>query len=187
MKRHDRTTKGDLMVKHEWFVTFRYLDPVDLERWFEKQAREGWVPEKVGQWSSVRMTLTKKKRSRFRYAADMQVRPRKDYGALWEDAGWEFVGRMASLMLWRRRFSGKRPEAFTDAETVRGRSTRFVWAVVVSALVFAAGGASMLLAWRFADLGTGDSRQILAAGVLFSAAAVVLTAVAIWMARKRER
>jgi hypothetical protein len=175
------------MTKHEWFVTFRHLDPADLERWFEKQAREGWQPVRVGQWSSIRMTLTKGKRSRYRYAADMQVKPRKDYRALWEDAGWEFVGRMASLMLWRRRYRGKRPEAFTDPETIRGRSGKFVWAVAASALVFAAGGAAMLIAWRFADMGTGDSRQVLAAGILFSAAAAALSVVGFWIWRKRER
>jgi hypothetical protein len=175
------------MKKHEWFVTFRHVNPADLEEWFEAQAREGWAPEKVGQWSSLRMALTQGKRSRFRYAADMQVRPRKDYRALWEDAGWEYVGRMASLMLWRKRYRGKRPEAFTDAASVEGRSHRFVWAVVVSALVFAAGGAALLFAWGFANLSTADSRQVFAAGILFSVAAAVLAVVAVHIGRHRER
>lgn len=175
-----------MTTKHEWFVTFRHVAPTDLEKWFEKQASEGWQPETVGQWSSIRMTLTNGKRSKVRYAADIQVRPRKDYRTLWEDAGWEFVGRMASLMLWRKRYRGKRPEAFTDAASVEGRSHRFVWAVVVSALVFAAGGAAMLLAWRLADMSTSDSRQVFAAGILFSLVAAVLAVVAVVIGRKGE-
>jgi hypothetical protein len=186
MSREDRTVHDGCTTRHTWFVTFRHVNPADLEKWFEAQAREGWAPEKVGQWSSIRMTFRKGKGSRYRYAADMQVRPRKDYRALWEDAGWEFVGRMASLMLWRKRYRGKRPEAFTDAASIEGRSNRFVWAVVTSALVFAAGGLALLLAWRFGDLGTGDSRQVLAAGILFSIAAAALAVVAFWMGRKRE-
>ena len=46
-----------MTTKHEWFAAFRYVVPADFENWLEAQARDGWLCEHVGQWSSIRMTF----------------------------------------------------------------------------------------------------------------------------------
>jgi len=118
---------------------------------------------------------------------DAQVSPRPDYLATYEDAGWQHLGRMASAYVWRRSYDDQRPEAFTDAETVRARSQRFVGAVAVAGSVLAVGGLAMLLASFFADLSAGDANQMLAAGILFEAMAVALVFVARRIRRQRDR
>jgi hypothetical protein len=176
-----------MTTKREWFAAFRYVAPADFEDWLEAQAREGWLCERVGQWSSIRMTFQKGEPAKYRYVADMQVRPRPDYRSTYEDAGWEYVGRMASEWLWRRRYEGARPEAFTDAETVRARTRGFAGAAGIAAGVMAAGGLAALLAWRFADMSAGDARQMLAAGILFEAIAVAIALAALRIRAQRER
>jgi len=81
---------------HAWFVPYRYPAPADLESWLEAQAREGWLLEHVGQWSSIRMTFQKGEPATYRYVIDAQVSPRPDYLATYQDAGWQHLGRMAS-------------------------------------------------------------------------------------------
>jgi hypothetical protein len=174
-------------TKREWFAAFRYVAPADLEDWLETQAHEGWRLEHVGQWSSILMTFQKGEPATYRYVIDAQVSPRPDYLATYQDAGWEHLGRMASAHVWRRRYDDLRPEAFTDAETVRARSQRFVGAVTVAASVLALGGLAMLLASFFADLSAGDANQMLAAGILFASMAVLLIFVAVRIWRQRDR
>jgi len=174
-------------TKREWFAAFRYVAPADFEDWLEAQAREGWLLEHVGQWSSILMTFQKGEPATYRYVIDAQVSPRPDYLATYEDAGWQHLGRMASAYVWRRSYDDQRPEAFTDAETVRARSQRFVGAVAVAGSVLAVGGLAMLLASFFADLSAGDANQMLAAGILFEAMAVALVFVARRIRRQRDR
>jgi len=174
-------------TKREWFAAFRYVAPADFEDWLEAQAHEGWQLEHVGQWSSILMTFQKGEPATYRYVIDAQVSPRPDYLATYQDAGWEHLGRMASAHVWRRRYDDLRPEAFTDAETVRARSQRFVGAVAVAASVLALGGLAMLLASFFADLSAGDANQMLAAGILFASMAVLLIFVAVRIWRQRDR
>ncbi len=176
-----------MSTKREWFAAFRYVAPADFEDWLEAQAHEGWQLEHVGQWSSILMTFQKGEPATYRYVIDAQVSPRPDYLATYQDAGWEHLGRMASAHVWRRRYDDLRPEAFTDAETVRARSQRFVGAVAVAASVLALGGLAMLLASFFADLSAGDANQMLAAGILFASMAVLLIFVAVRIWRQRDR
>ena len=94
---------------------------------------------------------------------------------------------MASAYVWRRRYDDQRPEAFTDAETVRARSQRFVGAVAVAGSVLGLGGLAMLLGSSMADLSESDANQMLAAGILFEAMAVTLAFVAVRIRRQRDR
>jgi hypothetical protein len=176
-----------MTTKREWFPAFRYVNPADFENWLEAQARDGWLCEHVGQWSSIRMTFRKGEPATYRYVADVQVRPRPDYVATYEDAGWERVGQMASETLWRRKYDGARPEAFTDVASERARTRGFAGAAGIAAGVMAVGGLATLWAWRYADISSGDARQMLAAGIVFEAVAVAIALVALRIRAKRER
>lgn len=178
-----------MSAKREWFASFRYVAPADFENWLEGKARDGWILDHIGQWSSLKMTFRKGEPSTYRYVADMQVKTRPDYYAMYEDAGWEFVGRMASLNLWRRAYTGARPDAFTDEATVRARSNRFFGAVLTSIAVMAVGSAALLLAGYgyLGDMSAGDATQMKVAGAVFGAMALVLVPVAIRIKQRKDR
>ena len=175
--------------KREWFAAFRYTAPADFENWLEGKAKDGWILDRIGQWSSLLMTFRQGKPATYRYVADAQVRTRPDYYTTYEDAGWEFVGRMASLNLWRRAYTGVRPNAFTDAPTVRARSNRFVGAVITSIAVMGVGSAAALLAGFgvFGDMSSGDATQMKVAGCIFGAAALLMVPVSVHIRRRRDR
>lgn len=116
-----------------WLIPFRHVIPADLERWFEQRAAEGLVVDRVGQWSSIRMSLTRQTPATYRYVVDVQAAPRSDYRATYEDLGWEHVGQMSSLHVWRRAYTGRRPEAFTDRTSATGRNLRFAVAAGAAA------------------------------------------------------
>ncbi len=153
-----------------WLTPFRYVVPADYENWFEEKAAAGWHPVKVGQWSSIAMRFTKSTPKRYRYVVDMQAVPRKDYRRTYEEFGWEFVGQMASAMVWRREYDGERPESFSDAQSRRGRNKRFFWAVSVSGFLFAAGALAAAGAAVFAPV-DGERRLELWLMTAFCAAA----------------
>lgn len=176
-----------MSTKREWLAAFRYVAPADFEEWLEAQARQGWLLERVGQWSSILMTFQRGAPSAIRYVIDVQVSPRPDYLATFQDAGWQHLGRMASAHVWRRYYNGARPEAFTDAETIRARSQRFVAAARVSLVLFVAGAMAMLLAGAFADLGSSDATQMTIAGAFFALIALLLAAAMVRIRRRRDR
>lgn len=126
------------MKKTIWFSAFRYVVPSDYEAWLEKEAANGWQVEKIGQWSSVCLTLVRDEPKKYRYIFDLQAFPKKEYKATYTAFGWEFVGQMASCFIWRKPYETDRPEAFTAEEDIRQRDRRVKNAVSVSFFMFVA-------------------------------------------------
>ncbi|MGG6310444.1 DUF2812 domain-containing protein [Paenibacillus macerans] len=116
---------------------FRYVIPAQYEQWFEELAAEGWHPAKVGQWSSLAMRFVKGTPERYRYVVDLQAMPQKGYKQIYEEFGWEYVGRMSSAFVWRKKYAGERPESFSDRENLEVRNKRFIQAISFSFFIFA--------------------------------------------------
>ena len=137
----------------QWLTPFRYVVPADYENWFEEKSAAGWHPVRIGQWSSIAMRFAKGSPKKYRYVVDMQPVPKKDYIRTYQEFGWEFVGQMASAMVWRREYDGERPESFSDAQSRRGRNKRFIGAASVSFIMFTLGALAAAGAAVFAPLG----------------------------------
>lgn len=138
-------------MKTYWMTAFRYVVPADYEQWFEKLASQGWHPRKVGQWSSLAMRFFQGEPNKYRYVVDMQPFPRKEYKQMYEEFGWEFVGQMASMMVWRREYTDERPESFSDSDSRKLRNRRFIGAVAVSFALFLLGALASLGAFIFTN------------------------------------
>lgn len=170
-----------------WFIPFRHVAADDLERWFESMADKGWVPTRLGQWSSLRMRLAQGQPKTCRYVIDMQPFPRAEYFTTFRDSGWEHAGQMASMHVWRREYSGHRPEAFSDTESRQRRSQRLALAVTPSAAIMLVMAIALAVAALAADTDDGTRLQLwIAASLGFVlATAIGAAAVAIWRARRR--
>ncbi|MEA5004460.1 MAG: DUF2812 domain-containing protein, partial [Christensenella sp.] len=93
-----------------------------FENHMEKMAAEGWNVERIKQSDSFRMVFHKTQPRKYRYVVDLHALPAKDYKQTYEAFGWELVGKMASLYVWRKEYTSERPEAFTDAASREKRS-----------------------------------------------------------------
>ncbi len=125
-----------MKTKTYWLSAFHFVVPADYEQWFEQLAAQGWHPVKVGQWNSIAMRFREGEPKKYRYVADMQPFPKKEYRQMYEEFGWEFVGQMASMMVWRREYTGERPESFSDASSRQDRNKRFIGAASVAFFMF---------------------------------------------------
>jgi hypothetical protein len=170
-------------TKVYWLTPFRYVVPADYENWFEEKAATGWHPVKVGQWSSIAMRFAKGVPKKYRYVVDMQPAPKKDYRRTYEEFGWEFVGQMASAVVWRREYGNERPESFSDAPSRRGRNKRFFWAVSLSCFLFALGALASTGAVLFAPL---DAERRLELWIMTAFCAVSAVALGLVMAHIRR-
>ncbi len=151
--------------KSAWLAPFMHPTPERLENWLEAQAALGWQPAELGDLSAIRLHLHKGKSARVRYVVDPQQGVDDDYRATYEDAGWEYVGELTSLHVWRRRYKNARPEAFTDHSSRRARDRRLAWATgVVGALVLV--GAVVRVAFGVAGAGASSEDWPLEAGLL---------------------
>lgn len=161
-------------LKTFWLTPFTHVVPADYEDWFEKLAKEGWHPVKVGQWSSIAMRFAKAEPKTYRYVADMQALPKKDYRPTWEEFGWEYVGQMASMHVWRKQYTDVRPESFTDSASRQDRNRRFIFAVSVSFVLFLAAaigfGAALFMGW-FDNVPDGRIQGILITALMLAASA----------------
>ena len=75
-------------------------------------------------------------RGKYCYVAVLNINrcrtPRKAYKATYEQFGWEYLGRMSSVYIWRKEYKNERPEAFSDNESIIKRSRRTVAAISFS-------------------------------------------------------
>jgi hypothetical protein len=164
-------------------MPFRKAVPADLEQWFEARAAEGWAATRLGQWSSIRMRLHRAEPAAYRYVVDMQAISRPDYVPMYEDFGWEHVGQMTGMHVWRRCYSGLRPEAFTDEASKRARTTRVATAAGFVGLLLVVGGVAEAVA---AATGVFEPVDMLVA-VLVGLMGVAICWVAVTIWRERER
>ena len=163
--------------------------PAHFENWFERMAAEGWHINHIRQWDSLLMTFRRGEPKKYRFICDSQASPRKEYRATYEQFGWEYLGRMASMHVWRMEYHGERPEAFSDKDSVVERNRRTILAVSVSFTLF------LIMILFFAvqliffpdSLSAGDRTQLIIADVFFCILAVLLGFVMllIWKNRKR--
>lgn len=122
--------------KRIWLSAFRHVVPAGYEKWFEDLEARGWHVDKIGQWSSILMTFRRAEPRQYRYVVDMQFSHRRGYIAMYEQFGWEFVGQMASSYVWRREYTDKRPESFSDMDNIERRNKRFAFAVLINLILF---------------------------------------------------
>lgn len=126
-----------------------------FEDWFEAQAALGWQPTELGDMSAIRLHPHRRKAARVRYVVDPQQEVDEDSRATYADAGWESVGELTSLHVWRRRDKGECPEAFADRASRRARDRRLARVTgAVGALVLV--GAVVRVAFGVAGAGASS-------------------------------
>jgi hypothetical protein len=176
-----------MQSRRKRWMAFRYLRPADLENYFEEKARQGWMLERVGPRGLFLMTFRKRDPATYRYVVDLPIRPDADYRPRRENAGWEYVGRMANERVWRKRYERERPERFDDAGTERKHGRRLAGAVALSAWFFFVGTVAELVAWRGFDVSATVLGRITVVFVIVEAAAIVIGVAIARIRRARRR
>lgn len=171
--------------KTAWFSVFRRVVPADYEEWLESLALEGWNVDKIGQFSSIRMTFVRTGPKKYRYVFDLNAFPNKDYVNTYEQFGWEFVGQMSSCFVWRREYSDRRPESFSDAESAIRRNKRVRNAVTACLALFLLGILASIVGLGVC-LYAGKTEKILEL-VLETALFSIFAAYLWWVVRKIKR
>ncbi len=159
-----------------WLVPVRHPSPDDLELWLENRAAAGQVLDRVTATSPLRMTFTKSEPRRYRYALERRETPAPGhYFTAREERGWEHVGAIAYIQVWRREYADERPAGFIGADLGRRAALASVGLGVVAAL-------SLLVAVILGAVSTLDGDLWIPAvvlGVLGLGAAVVAAALAL--------
>ncbi len=146
-----------------WLSAFKNIVPADYEKWLEDLALQGWHVESISQWSSIRMTFKKGDPKQYRFVYDIQTSPKKDYRLTYEQFGWELMGQMASVFVWRKEYTQERPESFTDLESLEKRSKRDLAAAAVAFSMFllTAFITTLGFIFTFKQLSPGDILQFI--------------------------
>jgi len=156
--------------KAVYFSAFREgnIVPTNFENWMEKKALQGWHVENIGQWSSLKMDFIQSKPRKYRFVYDVNSFPNKKYKNMYRQFGWELVGQMASAIIWRKEYTDKRPESFSDLESLEKRDKRAVNAVIISFFLFSAAALGFLItaALKPVSLSHSDIVQFIIAGSL---------------------
>jgi hypothetical protein len=167
-----------------WFTAFVHPTPTRLENWLELQAAQGWAPRELDDMSALRMHLQAAKPAKVRYVVDPQQKPDASYRATYEDAGWTYVGELSSLHVWSRRYTGARPEAFTDGSSRRARDKRFAWVTGVMGGLALLGALTRVIL-GVAHIGSSAGDWPLDAGLL-TVIGAPLAAITISLMRRRK-
>ncbi len=172
-----------------FFSAFRHLVPSDYENWLERMAKEGWHIDRFRQWSSIVMVFRRGAPKQYRFVFDPQVSPRKEYIPTYEQFGWEYLGRMASAHFWRKEYEGKRPEAFSDQESIVKRNRSTISAVFTSFMIFlvAVLAIGILLLFFPDTLSNSDRTQLIIAEGFFGVIMIMLGMVMLFLRKNESR
>lgn len=172
-----------------FFSAFKRVIPEDFENWLEKMASEGWHIERIRQWSSIIMIFRKGEPKKYRFVYDLRAVASKDYISTYKQFGWQFLGQMASVNIWRMEYIDDRPEAFTDKDSVTSRNNRTIAAVSFSFSIFLIAAIVMAIAVIFfpSAIPESDRIQLIIAAAFFTALAIVLGCVMINIHRGSKR
>ncbi|MCF8571610.1 DUF2812 domain-containing protein [Gordonia sp. HY002] len=160
-----------------WLVPVRHPSPDDLELWLEKKAARGEVLTTVDAWSPLRMKFEKGEAGRFRYALERRDAPVPAlYFTAREDMGWERVGSLSNIHVWRRAYSAERPAGFIGNDLGRRAALVGIGLTVVAAIALI-GAIALGVVAGLADFSAADDFWIPAA--VLGAIAVVAGVVAL--------
>jgi hypothetical protein len=159
-----------------FFPAFKRVVPSDFENWLEDMALNGWHIERVRQWSSIIMIFIKGEPKKYRFVYDVRTIAGKEYVSTYEQFGWEYMGRMASVYMWRMEYKDERPEAFTDKDSIVSRNKRTVAAASVSFSIFLVAAFSMSVAIIFFSdhISANDRMQLIIGAIFFIVLAILL-------------
>ena len=137
-----------MKTKSVYFSAFRQgnIIPANFETWLEGMARQGWMVEKIGQWSSLKMDFIASVPKKYRFVYDVNSFPNEEYKSIYEQFGWEYVGQMASANIWRQEYTNKRPELFSDMESMEKRNKSVITAVKINFVLFLVAAIAFLVA-----------------------------------------
>lgn len=159
-----------------FFPAFKRVVPSDFENWLEDMAKKGWHIKCIRQWSSIIMIFIMGEPKNYRFVYDVRSIASKEYLSTYEQFGWEYLGRMASVYMWRMEYKDDRPEAFTDKDSITSRNNRTLAAVSVSFTIFLLGVIAMSVALIFFPdmISASDRMQLTIASIFFAVLAILL-------------
>src|SRR5262245_53049301 len=99
--------------------------PEIIGDWLEKMEAEGWHLFRVT-WGGTRFHFHRGEPRKMRYCVDYQNTTDPNYVGIFEDAGWEKMLSYAGWYFWRMPYSDKKPEIFTDLDSLIERNKRLI-------------------------------------------------------------
>ena len=135
------------------------------------------------------MNFVKTEPKKYRYVVDVQAVPKTDYKPTYEAFGWEYVGQMASIFVWRKQYDNERPESFSDKENRIARNKRLTAAISFSFILFLLTSLSILTCfiWNFNRLTIGGLIQFIL-GSLLSCGLTICIGYVMWkISKNREK
>ncbi|MGO3325059.1 DUF2812 domain-containing protein [Gordonia sp. (in: high G+C Gram-positive bacteria)] len=167
-----------------WLVPVRHPSPDDLELWLEKKAARGEILSTVDAWSPLRMKFEKGDASRYRYALERRDQPVPAlYFSAREEMGWERVGNLSNIHVWRRAYTAERPAGFIGNDLGRRAALVGVGLSVV-AVIALIGAIALGVIAGLADFAAADDFWIPTA--VLGAVAVVAGATALVIGASRR-
>lgn len=152
-----------------WFVPARRTAPGDLELWLERKAAQGLVVNQIGPLSPLRLRLDREEPQQLRYAIEERRDPTPDYFRARMDLGWDQVGTLGAFHIWRRSYSGERPDGFIGSDLSRRAKVTAVLLALIGAvlLTLTVGlGLASVLAGVAADIAVQIWAPAIATGIL---------------------
>lgn len=104
-----------------WFA----WNPAKIETYLENMAAEGWQIDQVA-FSQMWFRFIKTAPETVRFCTDFQWEAQDDYFQILADDGWELVNNSSGWMLWRKAYTGERPDLYTERQSLIARNRKLI-------------------------------------------------------------
>lgn len=104
-----------------------------IEEWLERQAAGGWILESCS-LAGIVFHFRKGNPMQIRYSVDYLHKPAPDYERVLADDGWNILTMGGSWYVCCKEYDGKRPELYTDIQSLIERNNRLISVLVATGM-----------------------------------------------------
>lgn len=171
------------MTTTAWLAPVRHLAPGSLERYLESQAAHGRHLHDVDVWSPLRLRFDDGEQAQVRYVVDRRANPAPaDYYTFREDRGWDHVGAVGPLHVWRMEYTGERPVGFINDEVYRN-AHRWSLSLGILAVVTLLGAVLLGIVSAIDPVDGASPRDFWAPAIAFAVVGVIAAVVSAQLSR----
>lgn len=105
-------------------------NPEKIEKWLEEQEMQGWNLINISKLG-LNFTFEKGRPRRMSYCIDYQPSVKEDYHQLCQDSGWILAGSGSGWYYWGQKYSGEKPNLFSDYASLIERNRRMAWLFLI--------------------------------------------------------
>ncbi|MCP5456121.1 MAG: DUF2812 domain-containing protein [Thermotogae bacterium] len=114
------------MKEKKYFKFWHAANFEKIEKWLEEMAKSGYILKGVT-FAGMIFSFEKSEPKKISYCIDYQMKITSEYTKILSEDGWKIKEIGSGWVIASKEYNGKRPELYTDYESILERNKKYSW------------------------------------------------------------